>query len=125
MFKTNPETQFQCNKTVLWKSPSNPSTAAAANVTYTTDDGCSAVELSTLEIPVLPALSNVTIAWDEALSTLCYNTAPSTASAVNPNEFTTMDWQWNANNGQGSEPIFGATTTTLTPSALVKLPPSH
>ena len=95
--------------------------AATVNVTYTTDDGCSAVELATLEIPVLPALSNVTIAWDEALSTLCYNTAPSTASLViNPNEFTTMDWQWNANNGQGSEPIFGATTTTITPSALTE-----
>ena len=94
---------------------------ATVTATYTTDGGCSAVELATLDIPVLPSLSNVTIAWDEAMSSLCYNTAPSTASMVgNPNDFTAMDWQWYANNGEGNEPIFGATTTSLTSSVLTE-----
>ena len=40
------------------------------------------------------------------MNSLCYNTAPSTASIVtNTNDFTAIDWQWNANNGEGRRPL--------------------
>ena len=85
-----------------------------AEAVYSTTEGCTAQESAALDLLALPELTNVSINWDDAQSTLCFNTAHGTASVTdNPNDFTPWEWQWNVDNGSGFQPLPGANGTSL------------